>query len=104
MTYRDAVKEGKQFVKDFPSTCTINQRVKGERSFQLDLIHLLRDTSFKLWQDGEMTPEDRKEIIRRLESVLFVLKNSAEKHRVNKDLYALKRRTREERFRGIQIL
>jgi len=48
MTYRDAVKEGKQFVKDFPSTCTINRRVKGERSFQLDLIHLLRDTSFKL--------------------------------------------------------
>jgi len=51
-----------------------------------------------------MTLEDRKGIIRRLESVPFALKNSAEKHRVNKDLYALKRRTREERFRGIQIL
>ena len=27
--------------------------VKGERRFQLDLIHVLRDTSFKLWQDGK---------------------------------------------------
>ena len=79
-------------MKDFPSTCTINRRVKGERSFQLDLIHLLRDTNFKLWQDGEMTLEDRKGIIRRLESVPFALKNSVEKHRVNKDLDALKRR------------
>ena len=27
MTYRDAVNEGKQFIKDFPSACTINRRV-----------------------------------------------------------------------------
>lgn len=33
MTYRDAVKEGKQFMPDFPSACTINRRVieYGER-------------------------------------------------------------------------
>jgi hypothetical protein len=33
MTYRDAVKEGKQFIPDFPSACTINRRVikYGER-------------------------------------------------------------------------
>jgi transposase-like protein len=188
MTYRDVVKEGKQFIKDYPLACTINRRVikygekinafngyeikdasvevayadgtkthsqekgkskngvnvvlgvnngkkvlldarvnkpwketaskldeaaaldekaviagdadremrnalvKGERSFQLDLIHVLRDTSFKLWQDGEMTMEDRKGIIRRLESLLFALKNSVVKHRVDKDLDALKRR------------
>ena len=55
--------------------------VKGERGFQLDLIHALRDTSFKLWQDEEMTLEDRKGIIRRLESALFALKNSVVKHR-----------------------
>ena len=30
-----------------------NALVKGERRFQLDLIHVLRDTSFKLWQDRE---------------------------------------------------
>jgi hypothetical protein len=33
MTYRDAVKEGKQFMQDFPSACTINRRIieYGER-------------------------------------------------------------------------
>ena len=188
LTYRDAVKEGKQFIKDFPSACTINRRVieygekiktfnrdeitdasvevafadgtkthsqekgksknrvnvvlgvsngkkvlldtrvnkpwketaskleeaaaldkeaviigdadremrkalvKGERRFQLDLIHVLRDTSFKLWQDREMTLEDRKGIIRMLETLLFSLKNSVEKHRKDGDLDALKGR------------
>ena len=188
LTYRDAMKEGKQFIKDFPSACTINRRVieygekiktlngdgitgasvevvfadgtkthsqekgrskngvnvvlgvsdgkkvlldarvnkhwketaskldeaaaldkaaviigdadremrnalvKGERRFQLDLIHVLRDTSFKLWQDREMTLEDRKRIIRRLETLLFSLKNSVEKHRKDGDLDALKGR------------
>ena len=188
LTYRDAMKEGKQFIKDFPSACTINRRVieygekiktlngdgitgasvevvfadgtkthsqekgkskngvnivlgvsdgkkvlldarvnkhwketaskldeaaaldkeaviigdadremrnalvKGERRFQLDLIHVLRDTSFKLWQDREMTLEDRKGIIRMLETLLFSLKNSVEKHRKDGDLDALKGR------------
>ena len=188
LTYRDAVKEGKQFIKDFPSACTINRRVieygekiktfnrdeitdasvevvfadgtkthsqekeksknrvnvvlgvnngkkvlldarvnkpweetaskldeaaaldkeaviigdadremrntlvKGERRFQLDLIHVLRDTSFKLWQDREMTLEDRKGIIRTLETLLSSLKNSVEKHRKDGDLDALKGR------------
>ncbi|MDI6811888.1 MAG: ISH6 family transposase, partial [archaeon] len=64
----------------------------GIKSFQLDLIHLLRDTSFKLWQDREMALGDRKGIIRRLESLLFSLKNSVEKHRKDGDLDALKRR------------
>ena len=58
-----------------------NALVKGKMRFQLDLIHVLRDTSFKLWQDREMTLEDRKRIIRRLETLLFSLKNSVEKHR-----------------------
>lgn len=188
MTYLDAVKEGKQFIKDFPSACTIDRRVieygekikafngdgikdasvevafadgtkthskekgkskngvnvvlgmsngkkvlldarvnnageetaseldkaaaldkkaviigdadremrnalvNGERSFQLDLIHVLRDTSFKLWQDGEMTLEDRKRIIYRLDSVLFARINSVVKHGRDENRDALKRR------------
>jgi len=70
-----------------------NALVKGERRFQLDLIHVFRDTSFKLWQDREMTLEDRKRIIRRLETLLFSLKNSVEKHRKDRNLDALKGRT-----------
>ena len=50
-----------------------NALVKGERRFQRDLIHVLRDTSFKLWQDREMRLEDRKGIIRMLETLLFSL-------------------------------
>ena len=188
MTYRDAAKEGKQFLKDFPSACTINRRVieygekiqafntekakgagvkvafadgtkthsqeketgkngvnvvlgmrngkkvlldarvnkpwdetaikldeavaldkraviigdadremrkalvNGERFFQLDLIHAFRDTSFKLWQDEEMTLEDRKAMIGRLESILFSLKNSVAKHIEDGDVAALKKR------------
>lgn len=188
MTYRDAVKEGKLFIKDFPSACTINRRVieygekiqafntekvkdagvqvafadgtkthsqeeekgkngvnvvlgmrngkkvlldarvnkpwdetarkldeaaalgkraviigdadremrkalvTGERKIQLDSFHAIRDTSFKLWQDKEMSLEDRKRIIGRLESVLFSLKNSVMKHRTDGDLDAVKRR------------
>jgi len=37
-------------------------------------------TGFKLWQDGEMTLDDRKEVIRRLKSALYSLKNSVEKY------------------------
>jgi hypothetical protein len=69
-----------------------NALVKGERSFQLDLIHVFRDTSFKLWQDGEMALDDRKEVICRLKSALYSLKNSVEKHGKDGDLEALKRR------------
>ena len=69
-----------------------NALATGERSFQLDLIHVIRDTGFKLWQDGKMTLDDRKKIIRRLESALYSLKNSAVKHEKDGDLDALKRR------------
>ncbi|RZN35305.1 MAG: hypothetical protein EFT35_08600 [Methanophagales archaeon ANME-1-THS] len=69
-----------------------NALVNGERSFQLDLVHMLHDTSFKLWQDWEMTLEDRKRIIKRLESVLFALINSVVKHRKDGNQDALKRR------------
>jgi len=69
-----------------------NALVKGERSFQLDLVHVFHDIGFKLWQDGKMTLDDRKEVIRRLKSALYSLKNSVEKHEKDGDFDALKRR------------
>ena len=69
-----------------------NALVTGKRSFQLDLIHAFRDTSFKLWQDGEMTLEERKGIISSLKGVLFPLTNSVVEHREDRDVAALKRR------------
>jgi hypothetical protein len=80
-----------------------NALVKGERSFQLDFVHVFRDTGFKLWQDGKMALDDRKEVIRRLKSALYSLKNSVEKHEKDGDFDALKRYSK-ERCRGIQIL
>jgi hypothetical protein len=57
-----------------------NALVNGNREFQMDLIHAFRLTGFKLWQDGEMTLYERKELIKTIEFILFPLKNSVEKH------------------------
>ena len=140
LTYRDAVKEGKQFIKDFPSACTINRRVieYGEKikTFNRDEITDARvEVAFadgtkthsqekgkskngvnvvlgvsngkkvlldarvnKPWEetasklDEAAALEDRKGLIRRLETLLFSLKNSVEKHRKDGDLDALKGR------------
>jgi transposase-like protein len=62
----------------------------GGRSYQMDLIHASRITSFKLWEDKMMSLEDRKTIISRLEGVLYTLKNSVDKHFEDKNTEALK--------------
>ena len=188
MTYRDTVKEGKFITKDFPSPCTVNQRVieygekiqefiiektenkridtvfsdgtkthsqekgmdkneinvvigmenndkvilgvkvneswnnmaKGLRGikaidaeavcigdgekemryamttdeglYQLDLVHAASITGFKLWEDRIMSLEDRKTVIGKLQTVLYTLKNSVEKHFQDKNTEALKSR------------
>jgi hypothetical protein len=188
MTYRDTVKEGKFITKDFPSPCTVNQRVieygekiqelnankienagietafsdgtkthsqekgleknelnvvlgmkngkkvileakaneswnkmakemrsakavtdetvfcgdaekemknamtKDDDLYQLDLVHAARIAGFKLWEDKIMSLEERKTIVSKLEGVLYTLKNSVEKHLVDKNTDDLKSR------------
>jgi hypothetical protein len=188
MTYRDTVKEGKFITKDFPSPCTVNQRVieygekiqelnadrienagietafsdgtkthsqekgldknevnvvlgmindkkfilgakvneswnemaKGMRSskavtdktvfcgdaekemknamtkddelYQLDLVHAARIAGYKLWEDKIMSLEERRTIVSKLEGVLYTLKNSVEKHLLDKNTDDLKDR------------
>lgn len=188
MTYRDTVKEGKFITKDFPSPCTVNQRVieygekiqelntnkienagietafsdgtkthsqekglekneinvilgmkNGEKVilgakanvswnkmaremrnakavtdetvfcgdaekemknamtkdndlYQLDLVHATRIAGFKLWEDRIMSLKDRNTIVSKLETVLYTLKNSVEKHLVDKNTEDLKSR------------
>ena len=188
MTYRDTVKEGKFITKDFPSPCTVNQRVieygakiqefntgkienkgiktvlsdgtkthsqekgmdkndinvilgvennekvilgvkvndswndmaKGlrrikafdnetifvgdgekemryamttdERLYQLDLVHAASITGYKLWEDRIMSLEDRNTVVGKLQSALYSLKNSVEKHFQDKNTEALKNR------------
>jgi hypothetical protein len=70
----------------------INAMVTGERENQMDLLHIFRTTGYKLWQDAELSLNDRKAVVRELESILYTLKNSVDKHLKDKDTEALKRR------------
>ena len=54
--------------------------------------HAFRLTSFKLWQQGEMTLSERKDVITAIESILYPLKNSVEKHIKDGDAEALGKR------------
>jgi len=67
----------------------INSLVTGERKYQSDFIHLVGTTSYYLWKDGELDLKDRKNVKRKLESILYTLKNSVEKHSEDDDKEAL---------------
>ncbi|PKK86030.1 MAG: hypothetical protein CVT48_02950 [Thermoplasmata archaeon HGW-Thermoplasmata-1] len=67
-----------------------NALVSGNREFQLDFIHIFRDVGIKLWMDGKLGLNDRKIIVKRMESILYPLKNSVRKHIENGDTESLK--------------
>ncbi len=69
-----------------------NAMTDDDELYQLDLIHATRIAGFKLWEDKIMSLEERKTIISRLEGVLYTLKNSVEKHLVDKNTTDLKDR------------
>lgn len=70
----------------------VDALVTGNREHQMDLIHLFRTTGYKLWGDEKMSYDERKKIVQALEVVLYHLKNSVEKHRVDGDYDAIKAR------------
>jgi len=69
-----------------------NAMTKDDNSYQLDLVHAARIAGFKLWEDKIMSLEERKTIVSKLEGVLYTLKNSVEKHLVDKNTDDLKNR------------
>lgn len=69
-----------------------NALTKDDESYQLDLVHAARIAGFKLWEDKIMSLEERNAIISKLEGVLYTLKNSVEKHLVDKNTDDLKNR------------
>ena len=69
-----------------------NALTKDDEFYQLDLVHAARITGFKLWEDKIMSLEERNTIISKLEGVLYTLKNSVEKHLVDKNTDDLKNR------------
>jgi hypothetical protein len=70
----------------------INALVTGEREHQMDFLHIIRGTGFRLWEDAELSLKDRKAIVKELEATLYPLKNSVEKHLKDGDMDALKNR------------
>jgi len=62
------------------------------RDHQLDLSHVPRTLGYKLWDDGALSLEDRKEIISEVSGELFHLKNSVEKHRPREEYSAIRER------------
>jgi len=63
-----------------------------ERLYQLDLVHAASITGYKLWEDRIMSLEDRNTVVGKLQSTLYSLKNSVEKHFEDKNTGALKSR------------
>jgi hypothetical protein len=66
-----------------------NAMTEDADSYQLDLIHAARIAGFKLWEDKIMSLEERNSIVSKLEGVLYTLKNSVEKHLIDKNTYPL---------------
>ena len=73
------------------------------RFHQLDLVHVPRTTSYKLWEDGAFSLEERKQIVSEVTNDLFHLKNSVEKHRSNEEWAAIRSRiaTTKQRIRHL---
>ena len=69
-----------------------NAMTKDDELYQLDLVHAARIAGFKLWEDKIMSLEERKTIVSKLEGVVYTLKNSVEKHLVDKNTDDLKSR------------
>lgn len=59
---------------------------------QLDLVHVGRTTSYKLWEDGAFPLAERKQIVSEVTDDLFHLKNSVEKHRPAEEWAAIRTR------------
>lgn len=68
----DAVAEGATLVSDADPDLG-SAFLTAERSHQLDLVHLVRTTGYKLWQDGEFGLEERKEVLGSIKDVIYPL-------------------------------
>ena len=58
---------------------------------QLDLVHAVKESLFKLWGEG-MSKQERDEVSREMKIILFTLVNSVKKHREDKDFKAIETR------------
>jgi hypothetical protein len=69
-----------------------NAFVTENREYQLDLVHVPRTLSYKLWEDGVFSLEKRREIVSEVADEAFHLKNSVEQHRPEGESSAIRER------------
>jgi len=50
--------------------------LKEDQKYQMDFIHMFRIAGFKLWENKEMNLGDRKSTVKRIEVILYPLKNA----------------------------
>jgi hypothetical protein len=67
-----------------------NTFVKAERHYQLDIIHYIRDIGYNLWKDHRLSLKTRKNIIKKVKTIIYTLKNQTEKYA--KDQKSLKKK------------
>jgi hypothetical protein len=58
---------------------------------QLDLVHAVKDTLFRMWMDGA-TKNEREEVSEGMNEVLYTLVNSVKKHLKDGDMKRLSKR------------
>lgn len=77
MTYRDTVKEGKFITKDFPSPCTVNQRVieYGEKIQELNTNKIENAGIETAFSDGTKTHSQEKGLQKNEINVILGMKN-----------------------------
>ena len=74
---RDAVADDATIVSDAEQELA-NAFVVEDRSHQLDLVHLVRTTAYKLWEDEELSLDQRKQVVASLEQVIYPLAYAVE--------------------------
>ena len=62
-----------------------NALISEKGFYQIDTIHLVRDTLYKLWQDNELDLKQRKSIKKELESIIYYQINSTKKYKNDKE-------------------
>lgn len=68
----DAIAEDATVVSDADASLH-DAFVTEERTHQLDLVHLVRTTGYNLWQDGELTLDERKRVLDSVEEAVYPL-------------------------------
>ena len=57
-----------------------------DKEYQLDFIHFVRDIGYNLWKDNKLSLNERKEILKEIEGIIYKMKNQIYKYEDNEDL------------------